>query len=339
MTYRNQLTWLACGVATLSSGLGCTLQDTTGDLHSAAGAAGMTQPGTQTAMGGNATTLSSTNTSAAEVGGAAAVGATGGVSSTLPLEVANPSGDCGMHYFSDYRWLPDCNLPIKRSYYRLLLTMEGIPMIHPELPAETILAACDDSTSPIRTEATHTGICREGENVPRLTVTEGMTLVHYLNQQLRFSVGALNSVVPEPIYERDAMYGDTNDGVDICMTFAEARSGILAPVCQTILAWHDTRRPTLSLSQEQATQLAQYLNRLYGVDGAAPVSDTCTVDTLKDFHVPECPRCLGGGSETNACSLLGLRCTYNMCDTCSCVETLTSGGVPALVWDCAFCLF
>jgi hypothetical protein len=289
-------------------------------------------------MGGsnNATTRSSTNTNSVEVGGAA-VGGTGGVSSTLPLEVDNPSGDCGMHYFTshgtEYAWLPDCQLPIKRHYYRLLLGVDGSTGIYPSLPWADFEAACVDPASPLHTAALHTASCNDGSEWS-LSVAEGMTLVHYLNQQLRFSVDANNQVRPDLIYD-----DDTKDGVDLCLTNAEARNGKLASTCQTLLAWHDVTPPTLTLTQEQATQLAQHLNGLYGVDGALLVNETCTSGSpaLKAYHLPECPKCMGGGSPTNACSQLGLRCTYNPCDTCTCAETVTSGTVPTLAWNCAYC--
>lgn len=335
MTHRNQLAWLISGISTLGSG--CTLQDTTGDLHSVAGAAGATS--TQTATGGssNSTVAPATMPSSGGAGGAA-LGGTGGVSSTLTLAVDNPSGDCGMHYFAshgtNYPWLPDCNLPLKRHYYRLLLNPDGSVNIHPGLPWDLIAAACDDATSPIHSEALHTGSCNDGSE-GSLSVVEAMNLVHYLNQQLRFSPDAANQVTPQLIYE-----DITKDGVDLCLSYAEARSGSLGPICQTLLAWHDTTPPTLTLSQAQATELAQYLNQLYGVDGAEPVSTSCSSDSgkLRSNQLPECP-CDGGGTPKNACSQLGLRCTYFQCTTCSCVETLTDGALPTLTWDCLMCPF
>jgi hypothetical protein len=76
--------------------------------------------------------------------------------------------------------------------------------------------------------------------------------------------------------------------------------------------------------------------------GASP-SITCTTPSFpgSPADLPQCSQlCPDGGIPSGACTEMSLTCNYPAgieCAVCICREEITNG-VPALTWQCAFCV-
>jgi len=185
-------------------------------------------------------------------------------------EIPNPTGSCsapndgGRAYYhvpgDDDTWLPDCQNPLRREYWRVFAVSAASAYTIPRIDGEPRLQRpCMDATDPIAPLVERYGLCASASNeaevnrVNAMAPVDALALTHFLHTQLRFTAAEGSSLV-EP-------WAIPSDFLDVCQR-AGSISGELLDNCDRIRKGWDLG---YMLSPAGATELAAGLNELYGI--------------------------------------------------------------------------
>jgi hypothetical protein len=186
-------------------------------------------------------------------------------------EIANPTGSCeapndGFRFAyhapgDDSTWLPDCQNPLQREYWRVFAVSAASAYTIPRLDGEPRLQpACTDAAHPMAALVSLYGLCASATNeaevrrVNDMAPVDALALTHFLHGELRFTVPSGGVAVdPWPI---------PSDVLDVCSQRSGAVSSELNDNCDRIRKGFDTG---YMLSETSAVELAVGLNSLYGI--------------------------------------------------------------------------
>jgi hypothetical protein len=188
--------------------------------------------------------------------------------------IRNPSGACGVrtdgsragyHNAAGTMWVPDCQNPLQREYWRVFVKDGSQAFIIPRPDgAPELRAICADPRHELRSIADRYMLCTvvaSNEHVRlvnTMSLSDALEITHFLHGQLKFSVaGSSNGTVhirPFPM---------RSDIVDACEFRQQMISLELDARCQKAhqpegLMW-------VGKDREAAEDLASRLNELYGI--------------------------------------------------------------------------
>jgi hypothetical protein len=184
--------------------------------------------------------------------------------------IENPTGTCqapdsgaraGYHAPGDSQWLPDCQNPLRREYWRVFALDATTAYTIPRLDgAPQLKPLCTDPQHPLAPLTTRYPLCApamsqaEVSRINAMTPADALALTHFLHSQLRFVAGTASiAPFPPPTDIIDACKLHPNDTALTRMCDREAdrlRSGV-----------------DIAFTYEgpAAVELAARLNELYGV--------------------------------------------------------------------------
>lgn len=187
--------------------------------------------------------------------------------------VVNPTGACGTrtdaaragyHSPAGAPWVPDCQAPLRREYWRVFATDADHGYTMPRLDGVSLLApVCRDSEHPLRAIVDTYGLCdaaRTPEDVARvnhLLIADALRITHALHGSLRFvPTEGGSGIDPFPI---------PSDILDAC-----ALPGTLSPELQAICQREVDRLQSglgigFTYMGTGGVELVARLNELYGV--------------------------------------------------------------------------
>jgi hypothetical protein len=190
------------------------------------------------------------------------------------MHVDNPTGDCsapndgsrsGYHApEKDDVWVPDCESPLSREYYRVFATGPDSAYVIPRPDGSPYLSpVCANPQHALRALADRYTLCGavDVELVNSMKVDDALSLTHFLHQSLVF-VASEQGVTPGAL---------SSDILDACESDPAFRSGPLAERCEfEIEAKRSGRRDEIGWihTGEQAEALAEKMNELYGISPA-----------------------------------------------------------------------
>lgn len=187
---------------------------------------------------------------------------------------SNPSGSCtasgsgaraGYHAPGDSQWMPDCQNPLRREYWRVFLNSARSAYTIPRLDGEPALQpACRDAGHALAPLVQRYGLCAAAENAQQvarvndLAPADALALTHFLHQGLRFVAGGQGvGIVPFPI---------PSDIIDACALHPAMNSAALADICAREA---DRLRNgfdiALTYQGPGGVELAARLDELYGI--------------------------------------------------------------------------
>lgn len=235
--------------------------------------------------------------------------------------VMNPTGTCrapdsgarrGYHSpDAGDLWLPDCNNPLKREYYRVFAKSSTSAYVIPRPDgAHELELPCNDPTHVLRGLVEQYSLCQSAgdtatvDKINSMPPADALALTHYMHGQLVF----------EPVEGILAMnlrpYAIPSDVVDACALHPDERSSELSVDCTAQQKAIDTGTDG-PLFGTTAPELAKLLNELYGVAGGC---------TRPEFAARICTACGPSGG----CATTELRCTRS-CSTQSECAGATAG--------------
>jgi hypothetical protein len=188
------------------------------------------------------------------------------------LSVTNPTGSCTApddgsragysSTTSDYVWLPDCNAPLQREYWRVFATSETSSALLPRADGALELGApCSDPAHPLHALVGKYVLCQYATSttiaiVNDILPADALTITHFLHTQLKFKTVS-GGIQP---------YAIPSDIIDACKLHPEANSPALVEMCQREQARIDSGNDIgFSYEGEGATELVMRLNELYGI--------------------------------------------------------------------------
>lgn len=206
------------------------------------------------------------------VGVLLACGGDRAASKSAPFAITNPTGACTAEdngarrgYHSPARgdvWLPDCELPLEREYWRVFAVSATSAYVMPRPDGAPALAAvCADSEHELHALVEKYALCEPAtgatvELVNDLSPADALALTNYLHRSLRFEVvpGGLS---PFPI---------PTDIVDACLLAPQENSQAFVELCEREQERLESGNE-LGFTYEgpAAEELALRLNELYGV--------------------------------------------------------------------------
>ncbi len=171
----------------------------------------------------------------------------------------------GYHYPGDDIWLPECENPLAREYWRVFLQSEKSAYIIPRPDgAPELQPVCADEGHPLRGLIDHYLLCSAATSASQLDKVNNMLpedalqLAHYLHVQLRFRIkddGAGITPFPMPA-----------DIIAACDLHPQINSVDLGELCDRersrLESGHDIG---YIYSGDAAIELVELLNELYGV--------------------------------------------------------------------------
>jgi hypothetical protein len=187
-----------------------------------------------------------------------------------PSGVANPTGSCqpsgdgaraGYHAPGDSDWLPDCQNPLRREYWRVFAQSSTsaytIPRIDGDPRLQVVCADPAHALAPLTMRYPLCAAADSAEKVARvndLAPADALALTHFLHGQLRFAAGS-STIDPFPM---------PTDIIDACK---------LHPNSPELQAMCDREANRLQNGIDiafpydgpAAVELAARLNELYGV--------------------------------------------------------------------------
>lgn len=193
-------------------------------------------------------------------------------------DVANPTGNCeassdgsrsGYHAADGYQWLPHCQNPLKREYWRVFARDERSAATIPRVDGEPLLApACADPQHTLHALVAKYRLCSPAADGQTVAVVNAMlpedalVITFFLHTQLRFKAverkGGMD-ITP---------YAIPSDVLDACKLRRDMQSAALATACEEV------RNNTKNGYDEgvkydtAAPELADRLNDLYGIQRA-----------------------------------------------------------------------
>lgn len=193
--------------------------------------------------------------------------------------VTNPTGDCvamsdgsGIEHNpgADSVYLPDCEAPLSREYYRVFVQEDGTAYMFPRPDNHPdFYGPCRDVDDPLQPVLERYDLCQEeafdAEQVARVNAmdpADALAIAHFLHERLVF-VTEEYGVRPGPRAE---------DILELCETDQEFRNGPLRERCDFEIdaARGGTRTEQGWLHTGEAGRvLADALNELYGIRGEA----------------------------------------------------------------------
>jgi hypothetical protein len=193
----------------------------------------------------------------------------------LPL-VRNPTGDCTAppgngarpgHGPANWRYLPDCQAPLNREYYRVFAWSESVASMFPRpdgAPGTAQICANEASDTELRALLDRYTLCDAQPNIERINAmkaADALAIGHALHVRMRF-VASGGEVSPFP-------YDD--DVLAVCDAKPELAKGVLADRCAYTrdLARRAAEGPVAEVYRmppdSEGPPLAKALNEIYGV--------------------------------------------------------------------------
>ena len=189
-------------------------------------------------------------------------------------EIPNPSGTCrapddgaraGYHSPQGSDWLPDCQNPLRREYWRVFAKSRTSAYTIPRLDGHPLLApACSDAQHEVAPLVTRYALCAPAMSSQDVALVNNMApedaqqLTRFLHRRLRFEVGtAVLGITPAPI---------PTDILDACALHPDQNSPDLTAMCNRerdrLRSGNDIG---FAYAGPGAMELAQRLNELYGI--------------------------------------------------------------------------
>jgi hypothetical protein len=189
--------------------------------------------------------------------------------------IRNPSGSCGTrsdgtragyHYALNDLWVPDCQNPLRREYWRVFVKNGDEAYVIPRPDgAPELHAICTAGQDELRRIVDQHGLCavaassEQVRTVNTMDLSGALRITHFLHGQLKFSVVVHSSghvsIRPFPIPS------DVSDACAIRPHMISAELEVL--YCER--ARHPDRLLLIHTNREAADDLASRLNDLYGV--------------------------------------------------------------------------
>jgi len=190
--------------------------------------------------------------------------------------VRNPTGDCATapgngarpwHSPGNWRYLPDCQAPLSREYYRVFAWSESVAWMVPRpdgAPGTAQICASEAAGTPLRALFERYTLCDAQPNIEKvnaMTAADALAIGHALHVRMRFVANG-GAVKPFP-------YDD--DVLAVCDHKPELAKGVLAERCAYT---RDLRRraaegpigePHRMPPDPEGPPLAMALNELYAV--------------------------------------------------------------------------
>jgi hypothetical protein len=204
----------------------------------------------------------------------AACAGSGGKNPQPASEIANPSGSCsapdtgsreGYHAADGSTWLPDCNSPLNREYWRVFAESADSAYVIPR-PDDEVAAICADPQHSLHGLLRDYGLCDAAgaelvERINRLRPEDALALTHDLHTTLMFEAlktnGQTTGVAPYPL---------PSDIVDACALEPSANSAEFEALCQRERERLESGQAIgFSYDGPGADELVTRLNELYGV--------------------------------------------------------------------------
>ena len=187
----------------------------------------------------------------------------------------NPTGACtapsdgsraGYHAANGLQWLPHCQNPLKREYWRVFVGNANTAATIPRLDGDPLLMpVCGDAQHKLHPLVKKYRLCQPASDQETVEVVnamlpdEALALTLFLHSQLRFRAvegkGSLNI----------APYAIPSDVVDACKLRKDTQSSALIAVCEAV-------RASIKNGWEKSTgygaavpELVERLNELYGI--------------------------------------------------------------------------
>ena len=185
----------------------------------------------------------------------------------------NPTGDCTAavngsragYAMSSDAWVPDCQNPLKREYWRVFADDAGTAYVIPRPDGDPGLGApCSDSTQPLALLVKRYDLCASAtdeaqvDTVNHMQLADALAITHYLHQHLVFRAGA-DSITP---------YAIPSDVLDACALHPDQNSPALDALCTSTR----TALDGVIYSGPGAVELTARLNELYGIAVVTPTT-------------------------------------------------------------------
>lgn len=205
-------------------------------------------------------------------GGSSNLDAASKTGSSVTIE--NPTGDCvapdsggraGYHHPGDTQWLPDCNNPLAREYWRVFATTPDTAYLMPRPDGYVGLQpACTNEAHPLHEVVVHHSLCKPASSpaeVARINAIhprDALAIAHELHTSLRFVTtddGLGIAPFPMPSDILDACELHSNDELPELEAMCEREADRLA-------SGHDIG---FTYEGPGAIELVKRLNELYGI--------------------------------------------------------------------------
>jgi hypothetical protein len=191
------------------------------------------------------------------------------------FQVENPTGTCEPSDDGSRRgthtpepgdvYLPDCDLPVAREYWRVCARGAESAYTFPRLDGSPMLRlVCRDAGYPISPLVERYGLCAaattpaEVDRVNDMLPADALAITHWLHGQLVFR-GTDQGVEPPPF---------PNDVLDACALHPGSRSPELVSVCDEERARLDSGHDIGLSYAAVGLELARLLNELYGIEAS-----------------------------------------------------------------------
>ena len=246
--------------------------------------------------------------------------------------IRNPTGNCvapddggraGYHDPGSSVWLPDCNNPLNREYWRVFATSESSAYVLPRPDgAPQIMDACLSLAEPMSTLVQKYKLCQPAPDqqttdiINNMLPADALTITHYMHTELVFE-----SFSEQPFFTPFAIPSDV---IDACKLHPDRSSAALKQDCDLEQHYVDTGFEPLPQFMASGPEMAALLNELYGI-GHCVAPDAV-------------PRwlCLGCGP-TDACSGHEVRCTRTCTTQSDCVGVAAGGNCALTPTGSGFC--
>lgn len=203
------------------------------------------------------------------------------------FEVENPSGDCetpdngdraGYHASAGTVWVPDCQNPLAREYWRVFaVDSEHAAMIPRPDGAEGLAPACADAGHPLHAIVERYGLCHaaassaEVELVNAMAIGDALQVARELQRQLRFT------------HRGDlAPFAPPTDILDAC-ALRPQESAALREMCEReqkrLESGNDIGFDYAGIG---GVELAQRLNEIYGIPASGALDCVQYADGVCD---------------------------------------------------------
>lgn len=208
-------------------------------------------------------------------------------------QIQNPTGSCsapddgsrpGYHYPMESQWIPDCQNPLNREYWRVFVDANGRVSISPRVSSDInapfpspFQPVCQDPDHDLAPLVQAYALCSptlSAEDLAlqeQMSVTEALLLTHFLHQELYFEVSRYD-LSTEEVFEAITPRPIPSDILDACDLYPDQNSPELSLICE----WEreqveraDNGYPSSLIGYNyggpEGIELAHRLNQLYGI--------------------------------------------------------------------------